>query len=122
MTSAMTTTSLGELRIEGAQYAGRDGQGNPDAFSYRPVGVYLQNDGRWSHWIEADGGPYQLVRDDTGWLVTCHYWAPGHTYRLATGGEFTDRLPLASGMFVLDPSRRYELRTAGETWELHELA
>jgi len=123
MTATATTTTsrlVGELRLEGQTYSAPEGSGAPDRTLYRPHGVYLQNDGVWHYWIERDR-EYELHRDELGWVVTCASWPPSvHTYRLASGGAFVNRLPLAGGGAKLDPARRYAIRT-GKGWELREL-
>lgn len=119
MTTA-TQKLLGEVRLEGHGYEEIEGHGTPNGVFYRPAGIYLQNDGKWHYWM-APGNEYELVRDATGWLVTCFTWAPGHTYRLAANGEYVDSIPLDDGTTVkLDPSRRYLLRP-NDGFELHEL-
>lgn len=107
----LAVTNIGPLAIEGHQPDGAGEQGNtPGGATYRPVGTYLQNDGRVTYWM-LPGETYRLARDDRGWVVTCKTWPPGgHTYRLARDGEPADGLPLADGRTVrLHPHHVYEI-------------
>jgi hypothetical protein len=122
--TATTTTTTGrleaELRMEGQTYTAPEGSGAPDRTLYRPHGVYLQNDGVWHYWIERDR-EYELHHDDLGWVVGCTSWPPSvHTYRLALGGGFTTRLPLADGSAPLNPAAKYTIRGDGARWVLRE--
>jgi len=113
-------TILGELRINGT--ARLTGHGEGTVVSHQPDGVYLQNDGVWVRWMQPNC-TYTLVRDEIGWVVTCSHWSSGHTYRLATVGQYTDQLPLRNARTVeLDAAKQYELVPANGGWELHELA
>ena len=118
--TATTARLVGELLLEGQTYTAPDGGGTPDRTEHRPAGVYLQNDGAWHYWLDRDR-EYELVRDETGWVVSCRSWPPdGHTYRLAHDGRFTDELPLEHGTARLDPPRRYAIRP-NDGFELYEI-
>jgi hypothetical protein len=112
-----TMTVLGEVRL-----TGRIDPGNElGVMYYQPADVYLQNDGVQRFWM-SEGLRYELARDAVGWVVTGPSLDASHTYRLASHGEYTDRLPLVVGTVDLEPANRYELVARGRSWELHEIA
>lgn len=117
-----TMTMLGTLAVESAEFVDQGGQGGPKLVMYRPADTPLRNDGIWRHWM-ARGETYQLGWDGTGWRVTCHTWASGHTYRLVEGQDMqhVSTLPLTDGALTLDPGRVYEIRETepGRPWAVY---
>jgi len=117
-----TAHMLGRLIVEQAVQSESEAAGSPSRTCYRPVGVILQNDGRWHYWI-SPGETYRIGFDGTGWRVTCRTWSGGHVYRMARpDGTLIDRLTLSDRVVELDPGRAYEVRGAGEAWEILEVS
>jgi hypothetical protein len=111
MTITTIGTLLGRLDVETVAPSW-DGQHDGLQTVYRPRGIYLDNDGRWHHWM-APGHDYELERDVQGWVVTCGTWPGGHTYRLGTDEKRAFALPADGAMVHLDDARRYGIRS---TW------
>ncbi len=121
MIRTATAHMLGRLIVQQAVEPEAEAAGSPSRTCYRPVGVVLQNDGRWHYWI-SPGETYRIGHDGTGWRVTCWSWAGGHVYRFVSpDGAPTDRLTLSDRVVELDSDAAYEIRSAGGSWDLLEI-
>lgn len=101
------------VRVHDDYDVGQPPGGEPAGKRYGITGVSLDNDGRWTHWIQ-EGVEYLIDFDGTGWRAApadSRKWMDGHTRRLAgidgPQGSYISWLPTANGRLELETDKRY---------------